>query len=143
MEQLSHLRSMWNTRMRRSTELIVPCITSEDGELNFNNASWAFNVTFAFRDSLDIKYEERRKNKRRYMVWTQGPILSFKEGDVFHRSEGVVSLQITSAAPMGWDTDKEHMYEGSVTFSEYNDGLLGSHTCTQMQFLKLLIAGAY
>lgn len=148
MNKLDHLKSMWGPKAKRKTDLIVPQVTYEDGQGSLNNDLWAFNVTYAFRDALDIKYEERKKNKKPYMVWTQGPILSFKEGDVIHSKDGKRSVQVRFANQMGWDANKEEMYPGSVVYSEYavsgnSLSKAGEHTCTQMQFLQLLISGAY
>lgn len=148
MYELDLLKSMWGFKAKRKTELIVQRVTYLDGQGSLNNDSWAFKVTYAFRETLDIKYEERKKNKKPYMVWTQGPILSFKEGDLIHSSDGRRFIQVRFANQMGWDTNKEEMYQGSVVYSE-NAGSGNSihraseHTCTQMQFLQLLISGAY
>ena len=139
---------MWGPKVKRKTDLIVPQVTYEDGQGSLNNDSWAFKVTYVFRDALDIKYEERKKNKEPYMVWTQGPILSFKDGDMIHSKDGNRSIQVRFANQMGWDATKEEMSPGSVVYSEYavsgnSHSKLGEHTCTQMQFLQLLIHGAY
>lgn len=103
---------------------------------------------FGFRDALDIKYEERRRNKKPYMIWTQGPILSFKEGDMIHSGDKKRTLQVRYANQMGWDESKSEMNQGSVFYSAYTTSnneiaKIGDHTCTQMQFLQLLIAGEY
>ena len=148
MNELEHLRSMWAAKIRRTTQLIVPQVTYDGREGSLNNDSWVFKVHFSFRSALDIKFEERKKDKKPYMVWTQGPLLSFKEGDLVHSKDGFRAVQIQSARQMGWDPEKEEMYQGSVDYSDYalsgsSFSKLNEHSCTQMQFLQLLIFGKY
>lgn len=148
MNEIEHLKSMWGSKVKRKTDLIVPQVTYKDRRGSLHNDSWAFKVTYSFREALDIKYEERRKNKKPYMVWTQGPIISFKEGDLIHSKNGSRSVQVRIASQMGWDTTKEEMYQGNVIYSEYaasgnSVSKPAEHTCTQMEFLQLLINGAY
>ena len=148
MNENAHLRTMWSSKIKRSTVLIVPTVTYQDGEGSLNNDSWAFKVGYEFRDALDIKYEERKKNKKPYMIWTQGPILSFKEGDMLHSRDEKRTVQVRYANQMGWDEPRAEMHQGSVFYSEYvTSGIsitkIGDHTCTQMQFLQLLISGEY
>lgn len=148
MSALEHLRSMWAAKIKRKTVLIVPKVTYDGLNGFLNNDSWAFKVTYAFRDALDIKYEERKKNNNPYMVWTQGPILSFKIGDIFHSKDGNRAVQVRFANQMGWDPAKNEMYQGSVIYSEYavtgnSFSKLKEHSCTQMEFLQLLIHGEY
>ncbi|RPJ11372.1 MAG: hypothetical protein EHM37_11165 [Deltaproteobacteria bacterium] len=156
MNELEIIKSLWPKmgidgkiiKKNRETSLIVPEITyfGQDGSLN--NDSWAFKVGYAFRDALDIKYEERKINKEPYMVWTQGPHLNFKEGDMLHAKDGNRAVQVLSAKQMKWDSAKEEIYQGLVVYLEYvmsGDSLskLKEHECTQMQFLQLLIDGQY
>lgn len=148
MNALEHIRSMWGAKVKRSTKLIVPSVTHDGSEGSLNNELWAFRVSYVFRDALDIKYEERRKDKTPYMVWTQGPILRFKEGDLIYANDNCRAVQVRFASPMGWDAQKEEMYQGSVAYSEYvvssgNFSKLKEHECTQMQFLELLMLGKY
>jgi len=148
MDELEHLKSMWGAKIKRKTVLIVPQITHQNGEGSLNNDSWTFKVPYAFRGALDIKYEERKKNKQPYLIWTQGPILAFKEGDSIHSKDGSRTLQVQFANPMGWDSVKKEMCQGGVAYVEYarsDDSFTkqGEHTCTQMQFLQLLIHGSY
>jgi hypothetical protein len=115
---------------------------------SLNNEAWAFAVPYAFRDSLDIKFEERKSNKNPYMIWTQGPNISFKEGDTIYAKDGTRVVQIQYANAMGWDSAKNQMYEGSVSYIDFAKSsdvisLVGKFTCTQMQLLELLIAGTY
>ena len=151
MHEITLLESLWpkdeNRKNTRSTTLIVPEISYNRSEGFLENEHWYFNVPYAFRDALDIKFEERKKDKKPYMVWTQGPILNFKEGDCFSSKNGKAVLQIRFANPMGWDQSKKIMYEGSVSYDMYSTQdtssffKVGDDTCSQMDFLKLLITG--
>jgi|TARA_B110001469_G_C9558319_1_gene276934 hypothetical protein len=146
MKELDHLRSMWAPKVKRSTELIVPEVTYSNGIGSLKNESWKFEVPFAFRDALDLKYEQRVKNKKPYMVWIQGSILRFKDGDAIKSKCGSRAVQVQYANPMGWDTSKNEMYEGSVVYEDFtiSDGKYmksGQHSCTQMKFLEMLIYG--
>ena len=75
-------------------------------------------------------------------------MLSFKAGDLIHSANGKRSVQVQSANPMGWDEYKMAMNQGTVTYLEYevhNKTLSkqGQKTCSQMQFLQLLIYGKH
>ncbi|KAB7694367.1 hypothetical protein [Plesiomonas shigelloides] len=146
MNEINLLRSMWKDRTKRSTQLIVKGITFNGETGSLNNTHWKYEVGYSFRDALDLKYEQRMKNKKPYMVWTQGPIVCFKEGDVINSTCKTKALQVKFSDRMGWDTTKNEMYEGSVTYTEYsieNNSLtlLRENRCTQMEFLELLIYG--
>ncbi len=147
MQIVEHLESMWASKISRKTPTIPE--VSYDTELSIgslNNDDWFFKVPYAFREALDLTFEERKKNKKGYMVWTQGPILSFKNGDSFTAKTGEKALQIQFANPMGWDPVKNEMYHGSVVFKEFTVNgnqftELDQHNCSQMEFLKVLING--
>lgn len=154
MNELEIIKSLWPKKgndgkiikKNREANLIVPEITYSGQDGSLNNDSWAFKVTYSFRDALDIKYEERKINKEAYMVWTQGPLLRFKEGDVLHSRDGRRVVQVLSAKQMEWDAAEEKMYQGIVIYLEYamsGNSLtkLKEHAGTQMQFLQLLING--
>lgn len=147
MEILEHFESMWTSKVIRKTSTI-PAITynSKKNTGTLNNDTWYFNVPYAFRDALDLKFEERRKNKKSYMVWTQGPILHFKSGDLFIAQNEDSALQVLYSNPMGWDSTKEKMYLGSVTFKYFtikNNKYIeiNQHSCNQIEFLTRLIVG--
>jgi hypothetical protein len=71
---------------------------------------WAFGVSEAFRETLDILYVERRKQKVPRWVWTRGvpPARSFGQGHVFYdppRAHGRVReelLPIVDAETAAW-----------------------------------------
>lgn len=152
-KQIKLLKSLWKKRTKRSSKLIVPTVTSSTPTLSgsLNTDDWAFDVHFAFRDALDISYDERTETKdkkivRRYMLWTQGPIIHFKEGDLIHSMDGKTCVQVKLSNPMGWDQSKDEMYQGIVTFDifEKSEGKIvpkDSRSTTQMDFLKILISG--
>ena len=144
--EIEYLKSLWAPKIRRKTKLIVPEVTYAKLDGSLNNDHWAYRVPYAFRDALDIKYEQRIRDKQPYMVWTQGPILSFKEGDILFNKEEFKSVQVQSSNAMGWDSAKDLMYEGNVVYEAYElrDGaykFIHSKCCTQMQFLEMLIYG--
>jgi len=147
MELLDHLESMWAKKVKRKVPTIP--IVSYDTELSagsLNNDDWYFKVPYAFREALDLKYEERKKNKKGYMVWTQGPVLSFKDGDSFTAKDNKTAVQVQFSNPMGWDSAKDEMYQGSVVFDEFTINnnqfiKIKQHSCSQMEFLKTLISG--
>lgn len=146
MNELELLKSMWASKVKRKTDLIVPQVTHSGLEGSLNNSSWAFPVNFAFRSALDIKYEQRKKNQKIYMVWTQEPLLSFKEGDIIHSKNKLRALQVRIAKPISWDIEKKEMYQGYLLFGEFifNNSVMfetRQYTCTQMQFLEILIHG--
>ena len=145
--ELEHLKSMWSSKIRKKLDLIVPVSRLED-ESELSGEHWFFNVHFAFRSALDINYVERKENKKSYMVWIQGPIFKFKEGDMLHSSDGATILQVKNANPMGWDSSLGSMYEGTILFEVYENidnkiRKLKSYTCTQMDFLEILITGKF
>ena len=80
------------------------------------------------------------------MVWTQGPLLRFKDGDFLTSKCGTKAVQVKYANGMGWDTAVDQMYEGSVVFESFDikDGSYissGEKNVTQMQFLNMVIHG--
>ena len=147
MKELDHLKSMWSHKIKRKTDLIVSNITYSGTSGSLNNEGWSYKVPYAFRDALDIKYEQRMKDKKPYMVWTQGPILSFKDGDVLTDIDNKKAVQVLFANRMGWDTTNDKMYEGNVVYDTFKitngQYIKGEQkTCSQMQFLSLLIYGS-
>jgi len=140
MQEIKHLESMWAAKVKRSASLIVPKVSL--GSLS--NEGWAFNVPYAFRDALDIKYEQRMKDKKPYMIWTQGPLINFNEGDTFTARDNKSAMQVLYATGMGWDTATNKMYLGSVVLDEFEINerkytKIKQRTCTQMELLEMLI----
>lgn len=119
MKETSLLKDMWSPKVKRRTELIVPEVTYSNNVGSLNNESWFFDVPYSFRSALDIKYEQRMKLKKPYMVWTQGPILGFKQGDFIHSRCATRAVMVHDAQIMGWDVDKNEMFEGVVVYKEF------------------------
>lgn len=146
-QEIIHLKSLWErNKVNRSESLIVPRVTHTRNAGSLNNSDWAYKVGYAFRDALDIKFEQRTKNKISNMVWTQGPFLNFKFGDLIYSSTGSDYLQVDKSIPMMWDENKQEMQLGLVQFTKYessNNNWIKQHTkkCTQLDFLELLISG--
>lgn len=158
-KELEHLCSLWEKsnkqetgepycKVSRAVDLIVPEVTyfpeKMDGSLNNND--WIYNVPFAFRDALDIKFEQRMKNKKPYMVWTQGPLINFTKGDWIHSKCGNKSVQVNFSSGMGWDSSIFQMYNGIVNFDRFEkiNGSwvkVSSESLDQMAFLEMLIVG--
>lgn len=148
---LKHLKTMWPTgdKTKIKRELAAcPSVyyNSALSQGTLNNEHWYFSVPFTFRDALDIKYEQRIKDKEGTMVWTQGPILKFKMGDNFPAKNNNTTIQVQFSDQMGWDKDKNEMYLGSVVFDlfEFINKkyiYIQRYQCNQMEFLELLING--
>jgi hypothetical protein len=79
---------------------------------------WKFKVYEAFKDALDIKFTPITVYKQTYNSWTQGHAFAFHEGDAlyshdhhtrdsFLQQNGAVVLQVLSALPAGFETNKK------------------------------------
>jgi hypothetical protein len=68
----------------RSTELIA---NFEDGFA----VGWHLAVRECFKEELDIKLTDRKKDKISYREWTQGPYFCFSEGQVLYDSKQAYS----------------------------------------------------
>ena len=108
---------------KRHTQLIADFVNGyADG--------WFMAVKECYRNQLDIKFTERKKNKQSYSEWTQGPYFSFAEGHLFYDSRKAyrkweqalkavrIACQITSAKPTILDKNR-NLVEGTVTFTIY------------------------
>jgi hypothetical protein len=108
---------------RRHTNLIA----------NFVNGyadGWFMAVKECYRNQLDIKLTERKKDKQSYLEWTQGPYYSFAEGHLFYDTPKAykkwgqalkaikIACKITSATPTILDKNK-NLVEGVVNFTIY------------------------
>ncbi|MCW3171403.1 hypothetical protein [Shewanella subflava] len=128
-------------RATRSVDLIAKI---KMDHLDTNH--WVYPIGYGFRDAIDIRYDERVKDKKKYMVWTQGPIISFKEGDFICSGCKCFALQVEFAQPMGWNVEKDLMYLGNVVFKFFKQkagkfALYSKYECDQVGFLALLING--
>ncbi|WP_064602820.1 hypothetical protein [Photobacterium sp. J15] len=129
----------------KEVPFIVPAVTWDSVKQvgSLNNEHWFFDVGYAFREALDLIFMDRVRNKRRVNLWTQGAIISFKEGDLIRSRCGQRSVQVKYANPMGWDEVKNDMYYGSVTYQEsfFESGQSETKHATQLDFLSMLING--
>lgn len=144
MDAIKHLKELGaKPKTRRSTTLIVPKVSFSRDSQSLNNDDWAFHVGYGFRDALDIKLQERVKDKKRIMVWTQGPIISFKEGDLIHSKDDKMSVQVITGTPSAWYADKDTFDQGSVSFTVRGiEELKGiPKSLSQYEFLQFLIDG--
>lgn len=152
---------------------------------NFVNGyaeGWYFAIGECFRDALDIKYTERiepfcidgirqyetiEKNgvikkkllTNKVMKWTQGPYISFAEGDsIYDTPEAYLPwgmaikhiklmCKVIRSIPNNCDTDGRFV-TGHITFTlskpnENRDGLekIGQYELTQNQFVDYLRSG--
>jgi hypothetical protein len=111
---------------KRETNLIADFI---NGYAN----GWFMAVKECYRNELDIKYSERKKDKQSFFEWTQGPYLSFAEGHLFYDTPKAyekgkkwgqaikaikIACKITSAKPTILDKNK-NLVEGTVNFAIY------------------------
>jgi hypothetical protein len=112
---------------RRQTNLIANFVRGyADG--------WFMAVKECYRNELDIKYTERKKNKQSFYEWTQGPYYSFAEGDLFYNASAeayekgkkwgqaikaiTIACKLNSATPTILDKNK-NLVEGTVNFTIY------------------------
>lgn len=96
---------------------------------------------------LTSEHDTLRKGHN-FFMWTQGPVLYFKQGDYFpSRIDDSLSIQVQYSDTMGWDPTINGVHEGLVNFNVYKrapDGatnLISRHVCSQYEFLKILING--
>jgi len=91
---------------------------------------WFMAVKECYRNELDLKFTERKKNKQSFFEWTQGPYFSFAEGHLFYdtpkgyekweKALGAIKIccKIDSATPTVLDKNRE-LVEGMVIFTIY------------------------
>jgi len=153
----------------RVDELITSVSWDDNKGIGYlNNSNWAYDVSYAFRDALDIKRlariktepvidketnepvldEETGKKKtirKTKYVWTQGFCIHFKDGDLLRSSKGFPTIQVQSSTPMSWDEDDNKMFDGVVNYEYFEKIKFGSigdiKTLTQMEFLMMLVFG--
>lgn len=137
---------------RRHTNLIANFVKGyADG--------WFMAVKECYRNELDIKLTERKKNKQSYFEWTQGPYLSFAEGHLFYDTPKAygkwgqalkaikITCQITSTTPTILDKNK-NLREGTVTFTLYKPDeehtsliTIKEYKLSQKEFVNFLKTG--
>lgn len=150
---LDHLIREKSTREKRLMDLLKdPSAENVEG--------WYMCVPPCFNDALDIKQTERKKDKKKTLLWTQGSSFSFKTGDTLYDTPDAyevwgealktmgLCVQVetgTSADPV---TDEGGRSAGSVTFSILRPNEDRSkivercqHTMSQDDFVRFLILG--
>ncbi|EOE6052908.1 TPA: hypothetical protein ACYHOP_000239 [Vibrio cholerae] len=131
---------------RQDKTLIIPKVSYDKETMkgSLNNEEWAFHVGYCFRDALDLQYLKRKRDKKNVYLWTQGPIISFKEGDMLVKKTGDIALQVKNALPMGWSEEQNEMYYGFVFYREFDiasNTYKGEKLVSQLEFLEILING--
>ncbi len=120
---------------------------------------WFMAVKECYRNELDIKYSERKKNKQSYLEWTQGPYFSFAEGHLFYdtpkayRKWGQAlktikkACKITSSTPTILGKNK-NLVEGTVNFTIYKPDkkatsliVIQDYKVSQREFVDFLKTG--
>jgi hypothetical protein len=133
---------------KRSTDLIA---IFEDGFA----VNWFMAVRECFKDKLDIKLTERKKDKISYLQWTQGPYFSFSEGHTFYDtklaySNWVLAVSNTKIAYQVMEAKRNEpsMPDGYVKFVVFKpnvnrDRLIPfvGYKVTQNEFVNLLKYG--
>jgi hypothetical protein len=138
---------------KRTTELIANFVKGYAKD-------WSMAVKECYRNELDIKFTERKKNKQSYWEWTQGPYFSFTEGHLFYNTRKAynkkwgdtlkiikIACEIISATPNSFDKEKKFI-EGTVNFTIYKPNktftsLIADedYTLTQSDFVDFLKTG--
>jgi hypothetical protein len=122
---------------------------------------WFMAVKECYRNELDIKLTERKKDKQPYLEWTQGPYFSFAEGHLFYdtpqayrkRKWGQAlkvikkACKITSSTPTTLDKNK-NLVEGTVDFTMYKPDkkatsliAIRDYKVSQREFVNFLKTG--
>lgn len=121
---------------------------------------WDMAVKECYRNELDIKYTERKKNKQSFWEWTQGPYFSFAEGHLFYDTPKAyggrweqaikvikIACQITSATPTILDRNTK-LIEGIVNFTIYKPDekltflkAVKNYKLSQKEFVNFLKTG--
>ena len=157
--EVQHLDRLWKLvtnketgekyyRADKSTKLIVSGVSFDENQKNghLNNDHWSFCVGYAFRDALGLSFDQRKKNKVAYMIWTQSPYIYFKEGDLLTSKCGDYILQVNMANAVRREKTTHLIDYGLVGFSilKKREGKYRHHaikTMTQYEFLQVLIYG--
>lgn len=137
---------------KRETRLIADFV-------NGYAIGWFMAVKECYRNQLDIKLTERKKNKQSIREWTQGPYFCFAEGHLFYDTPKAfneweqalkvikIVCEITSATPTIIDRNK-NLVEGSVNFTIYKPNkefssliAVQDYKLSQIKFVNFLKTG--
>lgn len=154
-----HLDTLWKLatnketgeqfyRADKSTKLIVSGVSFDEAKKmgQLKNDHWVFSVDYAFRDALGLSFDQRKKNKVPYMVWTQSPYIYFKEGDLLHSKCANYALQVKMSNAVRRVKGSDLIDYGLVEFAilkktENRYRYHAMKTSTQYEFLRTLIYG--
>ena len=119
---------------------------------------WFMAVKESYRNALDVKYTERKKDKESFFEWTQGPYFSFAEGHLFYDTpKGYekwekalrtikTCCKIVSATPT--ELKNKKLDEGIVVFTIYKPDekheflkAVGNYKLSQAEFVTFLKTG--
>jgi hypothetical protein len=133
------LETLTSTTARKSARLLTFL-----KEPNSETDSWAYKLTPAFNEALDIKMTDRVNDGGKGKVWTQGANFNFKAGDVVHSINETIALQVTASSSA--TQSEELSLEGNVRYDifEINGGKYiknGEAECSQVEFVRKLIGG--
>ena len=143
-----------NGKEKRLTELM------KDPQKEHTN-EWYMNLPICFNEALDIKRTERKINKIKQLVWTQGSRFSFDIGDTIYDTsyayigewlEALKHIKLcvqVNEAINATPADKTHeRMSGMVNFDIFIPNKqklklikIGKHTLTQDEFVRFLISG--
>ncbi len=123
------------------------------------SVGWFMAVKECYRNQLDIKLTERKKNKQSFLEWTQGPYFCFAEGHLFYDTPKAYNkweqalkvmkkaCKITSATPTSIDRNK-NLVEGVVNFTIYKPNnkatsliAIRDYKVSQREFVDFLKTG--
>ena len=150
---LEHVVREKPTRENRLTDLLKdPFAETTEG--------WYMCVPSCFNDALDVKQTERIENKKKTLVWTQGPSFCFKTGDTIYDTSNTyqvwaealktigLCVQVKTGAGAGPTEGGTGRFVGSVTFAILTPNKdrskiveRGEHSMSQDDFVRFLISG--
>ena len=145
------------------TERLIDLIKAHDDE---HTTGWFMCVPSCFNAALDIRQTERKRDKKKILVWTQGSTFSFKKGDkIYDTSDAysewgkalkklslIVNIEeAADATPKKGSDEKENLVPrnpGYVRFSLYKPHGVkpilvkyDEDIMTQDEFVRFLIKG--
>ncbi len=138
--------------IKRKIELLRP----HDAK---STSDWFMCLPEFFNDALDIRYTEKKNNKKSYWVWTQGADFSFSAGDTLYDTKNAyekwsdalpqirLCIQIISGQPAGFSENGDR-FPGRVKAKLLVPNSKKSQLVvkdmidmTQYEFVQLLIFG--
>ncbi len=137
----------------------IRSITLDPEFKNGYSKNWHFCLPEAYKNELDIKYTERKVDKKTVYQWTQGPFFCFSEGHIIYDTakayfpwnealQHIVRFcEVIHGTPNMIDDQKTFIH-GQVFFAIYKpnnekNGVIkeGSYKMTQNNFVEFLKTG--